>query len=183
MQSLCRPRNRIVSTGDGIVRSDSRVSEPPATAVSAQDDALAFLGKIIYAGLVEGYNVLIGPGISGELKQLYNRLKQREWSIEQLVNAEGIPQRASAQKRATKPAPDCTAALADIVTTTAKMRKAHTPTQTAALSLLRAAAHVAESSYVEPVMMSPLRLPRQEQRRHSRIAADGDEPFSALRLA
>lgn len=30
------------------------------------------------------------------------------------------------------------------------MRKANTPTQTAALSLLRAAAHATESSYVEP---------------------------------
>ncbi len=93
--------------------------------------------------------MIIGPGIRGELNQLYTRLKQREGIIEQLVNAQGTPELVKKARNA-KPAPDWTATLAEIVATTEKMRKADTPTQTAALSLLRAAAHLAQTSYLDP---------------------------------
>ncbi len=109
---------------------------------------LPFKGRTIYDGIIASYSVLFGPGIRGELDDTYKRLKQKEGIIEQLVNAEGKPAiKTSLTKRASKPAPDWKPLLAEIAAQTDKMRHADTPDQTAALALLRAAAHLALSSF------------------------------------
>jgi hypothetical protein len=45
---------------------------------------LPFKGKIIYDGLIEGYNLFIGPGISASLRNTYRAAKQQGKIIESL---------------------------------------------------------------------------------------------------
>ena len=49
-----------------------------------------------------------------------------------------------------KPAPDWRPALDEIVAQVDKMQRADTPTQVAALGLLRAAAHLTQAGFAEP---------------------------------
>jgi hypothetical protein len=46
---------------------------------------LPFKGKIIYDGLLQGYNVFFGSGIRGDLKEVYLTAKQNGRIIESLV--------------------------------------------------------------------------------------------------
>jgi hypothetical protein len=46
---------------------------------------LPFQGKIIYDGLLQGYNIMFGGGISGNLKEIYLSAKQRGEIIESLL--------------------------------------------------------------------------------------------------
>ena len=116
---------------------------------------LPFKGQIIYDGIVTPYSVLFGKGIRTDLDGTYNRLKQREGIVEQLVNSKGEPEtRTSLKERANKPAPDWLPAIAEMVAQADKMRRADTPEQTAALGLLRAAAHVAQSAFDQPNAMT-----------------------------
>jgi hypothetical protein len=71
-------------------------------------------------------------------------LKQKEGIIDQLVSLEGEPKaRTSLKHHAVKPAPDWKPAIAEMVAQADTMKRAGTPEQTAALALLRAAAHLA----------------------------------------
>jgi hypothetical protein len=45
---------------------------------------LPFKGKIIYDGLIEGYNIFFGPGISGSMSNTYRAAKQQGKIIESL---------------------------------------------------------------------------------------------------
>jgi hypothetical protein len=112
---------------------------------------LPFKGQIIYDGIVAPYTILFGKGIRTDLDATYNRLKQREGIVEQLVNEEGEPEiRTSLKDRASKPAPDWKPAIAEIVTQADKMRRADTPEQMAALGLLRAAVHLTQAAFERP---------------------------------
>ena len=110
---------------------------------------LPFKGQIIYDGLVEPYTILFGKGIRTDLDSVFRRLKAEEGIVEQLVNTDGKRQiRTSLKPRA--PAPDWKPIIADMVTQTDKMRRADTPTQSAALGLLCATAHLAQLSFEQP---------------------------------
>ena len=112
---------------------------------------LPFKGQIIYEGIVAPYTILFGRGITSDLKRTYNRLKEKEGIIEQLVNPEGDPDvRTSVKARAAKPAPDWKPVIAEIVARADAMKRADTPEQTAALGLLRAAARLALAVHAQP---------------------------------
>ncbi len=111
---------------------------------------LPFKGQIIYDGLVAPYTVLFGKGIRTDLDNIFRRLKAKEGIVEQFVDADGKPQIRTSLKTPTKPAPDWKPTIDEIVAQTDKMRRADTPTQSATLGLLRAAAHLAQSAYDQP---------------------------------
>lgn len=123
--------------------------------VLLQTTLLPFKGLIIYDGIVAPYSVLFGKGIRVELDATYNRLKQKKGIVEQLVNSEGEPEiRTSLKEHASKPSPDWNPAIAEMVAQADKMRHADTPERTAALGLLRAAAHLAQSAFDRPNEMA-----------------------------
>lgn len=118
--------------------------------VALRTTLLPFKDRIIWDGIVTTYSVLFGPGFRADLEDTYRRLKQKEGIIEQLVDADGKPAiKTSLTKHAVQPAPDWKPILAEMVAQIDRMRRADTPDQTAALALLRAAAHLALSSFDE----------------------------------
>ena len=86
------------------------------------------------------------------MKETYNRLKREEGIIEQLIGPDGKPQIRTSlnRQKPRKPAPDWRPAVDEIVAQAKKMRRADTPQQSAALSLLRAAAQMAQATLQEP---------------------------------
>ena len=113
---------------------------------------LPFRGRITYDGLLRSYSLLFGGGIRSSMKDTYNRLKREEGIVEQLIGSDGKPQvRTSlAGRKPRKPAPDHRAAVDEIVAQAEKMRRADTTQQSAALSLLRAAAGMAQATLHQP---------------------------------
>ncbi len=116
-----------------------------------QATLLPFRGRIVYDGLLSPYRVQFGRNFSASLNQQYNRLKEREGIIEQLVGPSGEPQiRTSLDRKAPrKPAQDWRPIVDNIVAETKKLRPANTRLQGAAFGLLRAAASVAQASLLE----------------------------------
>jgi hypothetical protein len=113
---------------------------------------LPFQGRITYDGLLSVYSILFGGGMRSSMKETYNRLKRQEGVIEQLVGPDGKPQVRTSLKRGKprKPAPDYRPAVDEIVAQADKMRQADTARQSAALSLLRAAAQMAQATLRQP---------------------------------
>jgi hypothetical protein len=113
---------------------------------------LPFQGRITYDGLLNVYSILFGGGIRSSMKETYNRLKRQEGIVEQLVGPDGKPQMRTSLDRGKprKPAPDYRPAVDEIVAQADKMRQAGTPHQSAALSLLRAAAQMAQATLQQP---------------------------------
>ena len=123
----------------------------PYLPVLLQTTLLPFKGQIIYDGMVSAYSVTFGSGIRTDLNATYQRLKQKEGIIEQLVGPEGQPQRRTSLKpTSAKPAPDWKPALDEIVAQADKLKRADTPEQSAALGLLRTAAHLTWASFAQP---------------------------------
>jgi hypothetical protein len=118
--------------------------------VALKATLLPFKGQIIYDGIAAPYSVLFGPGIRADLDDTYKRLKQKEGIVEQLLNPDGKPEiRTSLKERAGKPAPDWKPVISEMAAQADRMRRAGTPEQTAALALLRAAAHLALAAFDE----------------------------------
>jgi hypothetical protein len=113
---------------------------------------LPFQGQITYDGLLSTYSILFGGGMRSSMKETYNRLKRKEGIIEQLIGPDGKPQIRTSlnRQKPRKPAPDWRPAVDEIVAQAEKMRRADTPQQSAALSLLRAAAQMAQATLQEP---------------------------------
>jgi len=113
---------------------------------------LPFQGRITYDGLLSVYAIRFGGGIRSSMKQTYNRLKRQEGIVEGLVGSDGKPQIRTSleQRKPRKPAPDHRPAVDEIVDRAEKMRQADTPRQGAALSLLRAAARMAQATLHQP---------------------------------
>ena len=113
---------------------------------------LPFQGRITYDGLLSVYSILFGGGMRSSMKETYNRLKRQEGIVEQLVGPDGKPQMRTSLDRGKprKPAPDYRPAVDEIVAQADKMRQADTPRQSAALSLLRAAAQMAQATLQQP---------------------------------
>ncbi|MCX7681824.1 MAG: hypothetical protein N2508_07665 [Anaerolineae bacterium] len=119
--------------------------------VMARATLLPFRGHIIYDGVMSVYSVAFGRGIRTSLNEEYNRLKEREGIIEQLVDPSGKPEiRTSLERRAPrKPAPDWRPVVEQIVAQTEQMRQTDTKLQSAAFGLLRAAASLAQATLQE----------------------------------
>jgi hypothetical protein len=85
---------------------------------------LPFKGKIVYDGLMSGYNVTFGPGIRRSLNESYKRAKAVPGIVTSLPPLAGEPQpgapKAATRKRATKAGPTGGGA-----TTPAAARAAH----------------------------------------------------------
>ncbi len=112
---------------------------------------LPFRGRIIRDGLVSVYTLAFGKGIRTDLDATYQRLKRKEGIIEQLVGPEGEPQQSTSLKpRTRKPAPNWKPMIEEIVAQVDKMKRADAPEQSAALTLLRAAAHLTQASFMQP---------------------------------
>ena len=109
---------------------------------------LPFEDKIIYDGLLSTYSVRFGGGIRSNLKETYNRIKRRKGIVERLVGADGEAQVwTSLDRRAPrKPPPDWKPVVDEIVTQAEKIRRTDTLAQGAAVSLLRAAARVSQTT-------------------------------------
>ncbi len=118
--------------------------------VLVQAVLLPFRGQIIYDGLMNVYPLSFGPGIRANLNETYRRLKAKEGIIESLVEPDGQPLiRTSLARKVTQPATDWRPLVEEIVAKTQKMRGAETDLQTAALSLLRAAANLTQAAFQE----------------------------------
>ena len=113
---------------------------------------LPFQGQITYDGLLSTYSILFGGGMRSSMKETYSRLKREEGIIEQLIGPDGKPQIRTSlnRQKPRKPAPDWQPAVGEIVAQAEKMRRADTRQQSAALSLLRAAAQMAQATLQEP---------------------------------
>jgi len=113
---------------------------------------LPFKDKIIYDGLLGGYNIYFGGGIRSSVKKTYNRLKRREGIVERLVGPDGEPKvQTSLDRRAPrKPPPDWRPVVDEIVTQTDKIRRTATPAQGAAARLLRATARISQATLHQP---------------------------------
>jgi hypothetical protein len=133
---------------------------------------LPFKGQIIYDGLVEPYSVLFGKGIRTDLEAIFKRLKAKEGIVEQLADAEGKRQiQTNLKPRA--PVPDWKPAIAEMVAQADKMNRADTPTQSAALGLLRATAHLAQLSFDQTnLSMDDLRQVRRALTRLESVLYD-----------
>jgi hypothetical protein len=59
---------------------------------------LPFKGKIVYDGLLQGYNIFFGSGISGDLKEIYMAAKQNGRIIESLESPGTQPATCKARK-------------------------------------------------------------------------------------
>jgi hypothetical protein len=113
---------------------------------------LPFRDKIIYDGLLSTYNIYFGGGIRSSVKDTYNRIKRREGFVEQLVGPDGEPKVKTSLDRRTprKPPPDWKPVVDEIVTQAKKIRRTATPAQSAAASLLRAAAKMSQTTLYQP---------------------------------
>jgi hypothetical protein len=119
--------------------------------ILVQATLLPFRDRIVYDGIMSFYRITFGRGIRSSLSEEYNRLKEREGIIEQLVGPTGEAQmRTSLDRKAPrKPAPDWRPAVDGIVAQTEKMRQTDTKLQGAAFGLLRAAASLAQATLQE----------------------------------
>ena len=114
---------------------------------------LPFKGRIIYDGLLEGYNILIGPGIHGDLNETYQRAKQAEKIIESLE-----PGAEAVQKpKPKKPARDWRPVLDSLVETTETLRQAESVIQTRTFGVLKAGARLARAAAHDPDNLDELR--------------------------
>lgn len=109
---------------------------------------LPFRDCIIYDGIMSSYAIRFGGGFRSALNETYNRVKEQEGIIEQLVGPSGEPQiRTSLDRKAPRrPAPDWRPEIDQIVAQVEKMRRTDTRLQSAAFGLLRAAASLARAT-------------------------------------
>lgn len=109
---------------------------------------LPFKGKIIYDGLLQGYNVFFGRGISTELKETYLAAKQNAQIIESL---DPDTKKIKIQKP-TKPLKDWRPELNELVEKAKKLRggSGQPPIYSPAFSLIKASLALAQSAVSNP---------------------------------
>jgi hypothetical protein len=105
---------------------------------------LPFKGRIIYDGLLSGYNVFFGGGITSSLQEEYMTAKQNGRILESLEAA------APPTRKAAKPARDWRNEMAEIVKLTSQLKGQNVPFQGEAFSLLKAAAELAQATVQQP---------------------------------
>lgn len=106
---------------------------------------LPFKGKVIYDGLLSSYSITLGRGIASTFREEYLRAKQNGSIIVTLEPKLAGPVR-STRGRARK---DWRPVVDDLVKTTEKL-KGGPAVQSAALSLLRASAKLAQAAVHDP---------------------------------
>lgn len=106
---------------------------------------LPFKGRIIYDGLLSGYNLFFGSGISSSLQEEYMTAKQNGRILETLE-----PSAVPPTRKAAKPARDWRNEMAEIVKLTGQLKGQNIPIQSEAFSLLKAAAELAQAAVQEP---------------------------------
>lgn len=114
--------------------------------IMVQAVLLPFKGRIIYDGVLQGYDILFGAGIRSGLQEEYLTAKQNERIITTL---EPEATRATQVKHQRKSSKDWAPAVAEIVEVSEKMRGG-SAVQSAAFGLLRASARVAQSAVHRP---------------------------------
>lgn len=105
---------------------------------------LPFKGKIIYDGLLQGYNVFFGRGISTELKETYLAAKQNAQIIESL----DLDTKKIKIQKPTKPLKDWRPELNELVEKAKKLRggSGQPPIYSPAFSLIKASLALAQSA-------------------------------------
>lgn len=101
---------------------------------------LPFKGKIVYDGVLKGYNIFLGGGIRSGLKEEYMAAKQND-RIVTTLEPETTTQK---QVKHQQPGKDWTPVVEEIVRASEKMRGG-SPVQNAAFALLRDSARVVQS--------------------------------------
>lgn len=137
---------------------------PPPIMLSAV--LLPFKGRIIYDGLLLPYSVLIGPGIAGELKELYQHAKDNGTIIEALEP--GVA--AVLPAKAKKPKRDWGLMVDSIVETTGHLKTGETRLQTNAFKMLKLSALLAQAAVNAPDNFDELdRLANKLQRAFEQV--------------
>jgi hypothetical protein len=122
--------------------------------VLVQAVLLPFKGRIIYDGVFMPYSVTFGPGIRGELNEIYQRAKQNGAIIETLE-----PETAPKPQKALR---DWRPVVDEIVRQTEQLRQADNVIQSRAFSLLKASARLAQAAAHDPEQLEELdRLTRR----------------------
>ena len=107
---------------------------------------LPFKGKIVYDGLLQGYNIYFGRGISTDLKETYMAAKQAGRIIESL---DPKPKKA---KKSAKPVRDWRPELEELVARAKKLRggSGQPPIHSPAFKLVRASLELALVAVDDP---------------------------------
>jgi len=112
---------------------------------------LPFKGKIVYDGLLSSYGIFFGGGIKSRLNEEYMAAKQNNRIIITLEPELVKPARRAAKK----PGKDWRPVIDELVGTTNRM-KGGPAVQSAAFSLLRASAKLAQSAVRDPADLDEL---------------------------
>ncbi|MFM7449475.1 MAG: hypothetical protein ACKO24_12865 [Leptolyngbyaceae cyanobacterium] len=109
---------------------------------------LPFKDVIIYDGLLQGYNIFFGGGISGDLKEIYLRAKQRGEIIESLTSKKGKPV-TSPPGKAMK---DWTSEIEELVAKASKLRggSGQPSIYSPVFSLIKASLELGQAAVVNP---------------------------------
>jgi hypothetical protein len=114
---------------------------------------LPFRGRIVYDGLLITHSLLFGGGISGSLRETYLRAKQRGEIVESLEppsTAAPSPAAEFPAGRRARPGPDLVPAMDEIAAAAGRLKAPGQPVQGAALAVLKAAAHLAQTAAQDP---------------------------------
>ena len=112
--------------------------------IMVQTVLLPFKGKIIYDGILRGYNITFGSGIRSTLKEEYMAAKQNGRIITTLESELGKP-----KGEIRKPGTDWRLAVDELVDMTKKM-KGGPAIQSSAFTLLRGSANLAQAAVHKP---------------------------------
>lgn len=109
---------------------------------------LPFRDKIIYDGLLQGYQVRFGSGISSNLKEIYLSAKQRGEIIETLISSSSQPT-VSVPAKAVK---DWTSDLEELLTRASKLRggNGQPAIYSPIFSLIKASLELGHAATVDP---------------------------------
>jgi hypothetical protein len=125
---------------------------------------LPFRGRIVYDGVLKGYNIHFGAGIRGALNETYMAAKSRGQIITTL---EGTPELTTPRGRRIIKGAEPT--VEEIAKASARLRGG-SEIQSAAFALLRASAGIAQSSVQNPDDLDELRrLERQTEKAMNRL--------------
>lgn len=127
---------------------------------------LPFKGKIVYDGVLKGYNIFFGGGIRSGLKEEYMAAKQNDRIITTLESEATTQKQVRHQQ---KPGKDWKPVVEEIVRASEKMRGG-SPVQNAAFALLRDSARVVQSVMQRSNGLEEIwRLKQQVQKALSRL--------------
>jgi hypothetical protein len=125
---------------------------------------LPFKGKIIYDGLMSGYNIYFGSGIRSDLNEVYMTAKQNRRIITTLE-----PELAKLARKPKKSARDWRPEV-DVLVEQTEAMKGGPAVQSSAFSLLRASAKLAQVAVRDPDDLDELwRLERRVRTALSRF--------------